>query len=97
MLSCVPQLNTALTQAPKEIFDDLLAAGLMSERERYFMHNDAHDTDKKAAKLVNTMIDRVKATPSEFNTFVAILERKRWTESIAQVLKTALAQNRAHF
>lgn len=91
MVQCTPVLITAITQAPEEIFAELFAAFFMSDSERCYMHNNAHDKGEKAAKLISTMTDRIKVKRSEFYTFMDILKKKQWTRSIAQVLETALA------
>ena len=91
MLSCIPQLITAIAQDPLTICDEMIAAGLIqSVYIREFIRHPTNTDRAKATKLVDFMTDRVKTSPSDFNKFMDILKRLSWTEDIVGILQKKL-------
>ena len=95
MLSCTPQLITAIAQDPLTICDEMIAAGLIqSVYIREFIRHPTNTDRAKATKLVDFMTDRVKTSPSDFDKFIAILKRLSWTEDIVGILQKKLIKER---
>ena len=92
MLSCTPQLITAIAQDPLTICDEMTAAGLIqSVYIREFIRYPMHTDRAKATKLVDFMTDRVKTSPSDFDKFMNILKIFPWTKSaITDILQKKL-------
>ena len=94
MVQCTRQLNDVIALDPQRTCDEMMAAGLIqSDHIRDFVRHPIHTDRVKAAKLTDTVTDRVKTDPAEFNRFLKLLKKLSWTDNIVQILQTTLAQN----
>ena len=62
--------------------DSLFAKGYITAFDRDYTRNDFVLEEKKAEKLVDTVIDQIKQNPSVFHGFVQILQNRSLHDTV---------------
>ena len=95
MVRCTPQLIDELVQGLQRVSENLFAVGLISPDVRDQVLDTVHTRREKTSRLVASITDRVKSTPSDFDKFVSILkEQGLWTNHIVSHLISTYTENK---
>lgn len=95
VVRCTPQLIDALVEGLQRISENLFAVGLISPDVRDQVLDTVHTRREKTSRLVASITDRVKCTPSDFDKFVSILkEQGAWTNHIVSQLIGTYTENK---
>ena len=90
VLRLAPELRTAVQDDLCEISDLLLSRGMITEeRHEEFTDSRSAISHVRASSMIRTILNKIKADSSNFDTFVGVLEVKEWYyESVLNKLKT---------
>ena len=89
MVRCTPQLTDTIAGDPKRVADSLFAEGYIAPAIHDDMQMEMMRPRDKASKLVASMSDRIKNTPSVFHKFIRLLkEQGSWTKDLVESLNT---------
>ena len=95
MVTCTPQLTTALANDPLRVSENLLAKGLISSNlhERLIYTTDT--PRDKARRLLASVTACVDGNASHFDSFIAVLkEQGDQTRDIVSILMDTYVRNK---
>ena len=87
LVSCTPQITSALDLEAVTVGEHLRAKGLLSEDNYEYLIHSSDIPRHKARRLLATLTAQVKANSSKFDQFITVLkEQGDWTKDIVSIL-----------
>ena len=84
-----PRLVNCIKQSPTDLAVQLRPSGILADADWEFLTNPQHSKIEKAVRIVDVMLNQIKANPKSFWTLVFALEAAGpWTKAIVGELKS---------
>ena len=77
IIQCTPKLRTAVKGHLTVLSGRLLENYLVDSEKESDLRNEFHSESKRAAWLVELVLDKVKLNPASYHTFVKVLEEDK--------------------
>ena len=82
---CYKIIKDGLQQSPRDTADCLIPTNLLSEDDRAYIRNESHDDGEKARKIVDAVLQQVKAEATLFHTFVGAMKQLPWIRFVGNL------------
>ena len=75
---CYQIIKDGIQQSPRDTADCLIPTNLLSEDDCSYIRNESHDDGEKARKIVDAVLQQVKAEATLFHTFIGAIKQLPW-------------------
>ena len=89
-----PGLVECIKQSPTDLAVQLRPSGVLAPTDWEFLTNPQHSNIDKAVRIVDVMLNQIKANPQSFSVLVSALEAAGpWTNAIVGELKPLVSRD----
>ena len=90
-----PPLAVCIQQSPDDVTPHLRSTGILAPGDLSFLSNPQHNSDEKARKIVDVVLNQIQVDPKVFYKFVSAMKAAgSWTNSAVELLEHSLQNAR---
>ena len=82
---CYKIIKDGIQQSPGDTADCLIPTDLLSEDDHSYIRNESHDDGEKARKIVDAVLQQVKAEATLFHTFIGAMKQQPWIRFVGNL------------